>query len=58
MDLRLPAGLFFSVLGVILCVAGLLPPKPAPLTAANVNLYSGAAMLVFGAVMLWLSRRR
>jgi hypothetical protein len=58
MDLRLPAGLFFSALGLILCVAGLfLPESPAPLTDVNVNLYSGAAMLVFGAAMLWLSRR-
>lgn len=32
---------------------GVAPPgRHAALTAANVNLYSGAAMLVFGGVML------
>lgn len=58
-DLRLPSGLFFTVLGLILCGTGLLDPNlRAPLTAANVNLYAGAAMLVFGGVMLWLALRR
>ncbi len=58
-DLRLPSGLFFTLLGLILCATGLLAPDSrAPLTAANVNLYAGAAMLVFGGVMLWLALRR
>jgi len=59
MDLRLPAGLFFSAVGLILCLMGLVSSgKPAPLTDINVNLYSGAAMLIFGGVMLWASRRK
>jgi len=58
-DLRTPCGLFFTVLGVILCAVGILSPGTrAPLTQVNVNLYAGLAMLVFGVVMLWLSRRR
>ena len=58
-DLRLPAGLFFFGLGLILCVLGIwLPDARAPLTRANVNLYSGLVMLVFGGVMLWLGLRR
>jgi hypothetical protein len=58
MDLRLPAGLFFSALGLILCVVGVVwPDHTAPLTQVNVNLYTGLFMLVFGGVMLWLSRR-
>jgi hypothetical protein len=57
-DLRLPAGLFFSGLGVILCLLGLFDPSlRAPLTTANVNLYSGLVMLGFGGVMLWLAKR-
>ncbi|MEK7409053.1 MAG: hypothetical protein AAB225_28655 [Acidobacteriota bacterium] len=58
-DLRLPSGLFFTLLGVILCAVALFAPdNRAPLTRANVNLYSGIAMLAFGGVMLWLARRR
>lgn len=59
MDLRLPAGLFFSAVGLILCIMGVAAPnRHAALTEANVNLYSGAAMLIFGGVMLWASRRK
>jgi hypothetical protein len=57
-DLRLPAGLFFFGLGLILCALGVFVPSlRAPLTDVNVNLYSGLAMLVFGAVMLVLAKR-
>lgn len=57
-DLRLPAGLFFFALGVILCAIGLLLPWRATLDPdTNVNLYSGVAMLIFGGVMLWLAKR-
>ena len=58
MDLRFPSGLFFTLLGLILTVMGLLSPGVrAPLTDVNVNLYAGIAMLVFGAVLLLLGRR-
>ena len=58
-DLRLPAGLFFFVIGAIVVIVGLAwPSERAALTEANVNLYGGAAMLIFGGVMLWLGRRR
>ncbi len=58
MDLRLPAGLFFFGTGLILVVAGLLFPWKAALAPdVNVNLYSGAAMLLFGAVMLLFAWR-
>jgi hypothetical protein len=58
-DLRLPAGLFFSGLGIVLCAMGLFfPDLRAPLTEVNVNLYGGIAMLVFGGVMLWLAKRK
>lgn len=59
MDLRLPAGYFFGALGIILCALGLIwPEMKAPLTEANVNLYSGAVMLVFGGVMLWAAYKK
>jgi hypothetical protein len=58
-DLRLPAGLFFFGLGVILCLLGLFAPsfRSVAFPEANVNLYGGLAMLVFGGVMLWLAKR-
>jgi hypothetical protein len=54
-DLRRPIGIFFSLSGAILAVTGIATGYRAPLESVNVNLYCGAAMLVFGAVMLWLS---
>ncbi|MGA3018879.1 MAG: hypothetical protein ABSF62_17295 [Bryobacteraceae bacterium] len=58
LDLRLPSGLFFSILGVILVGLGILAPDlRAPLTEVNVNLYSGLAMLAFGAFLLLMARR-
>jgi hypothetical protein len=57
-DLRTPSGLFFLLLGLILCGLGLFwPGARAPLTDMNVNLYCGLGMLVFGGVLLWLARR-
>jgi hypothetical protein len=54
-DLRRPIGIFFSLTGAILTITGIATSYRAPLEAANVNLYCGASMLLFGAVMLWLS---
>jgi hypothetical protein len=58
MDLRLPSGLFFTVLGLILVSMGVFAPETrAALTDANVNLYSGVGMLAFGAFMLIMAKR-
>jgi hypothetical protein len=59
-DLRLPAGLFFFGLGVILTVYGLLVPAARARLAPgiNVNLDCGIVMLVFGAILLLLAWRR
>jgi hypothetical protein len=54
-DLRRPIGIFFSLSGAILTITGIATGYRAPLESANVNLYCGASMLIFGAVMLWLS---
>ena len=56
-DLRIPIGLFFTLAGVILAVTGVVTQNRAPLETANVNLYCGVSILVFGGVMLWLARR-
>jgi ABC-type antimicrobial peptide transport system permease subunit len=62
LDLRVPSGWFFTVLGLILLGMGLFAPETrAALSDANVNLYSGLAMLAFGLFMLlmaWRASRR
>jgi uncharacterized membrane protein HdeD (DUF308 family) len=55
LDLRIPTGWFFSLAGVILLAMGILSPDRAPLTDANVNLYCGIFMLLFGGIMLLLA---
>ena len=58
LDLRIPSGFFFAIVGLILCGLGLFSPGVrAALTDVNVNLYSGVAMLAFGAALLALARR-
>ena len=57
LDLRLPSGLFFAITGIALMVVGITDTSRAPLTTANVNLYAGGAMTVFGLILLLLARR-
>ena len=58
LDLRVPSGWFFTVLGLILLGMGIFAPETrAALSDANVNLYSGLGMLVFGLFMLLLAWR-
>jgi hypothetical protein len=53
MDLRLPSGIFFAAIGLILCATGILAPHlRAPLAEGNVNLASGLLMLAFGGFLL------
>ncbi len=61
LDLRLPIGLMFSLVGVLMLVYGLVTFSNAELykcsLGINVNLWWGAVLLVFGALM-WFSSRR
>jgi hypothetical protein len=58
MDLRVPSGWFFTILGLILLGMGVFAPETrAALTTVNVNLYSGAGMLVFGLFLLLMAWR-
>jgi hypothetical protein len=58
LDLRIPSGWFFTLVGLILCGLGILSPENrTALTDVNVNLYAGLAMLVFGVALLLLARR-
>ncbi len=59
LDLRLPIGLLFSLLGVLVAGYGLLA-DPAIYQASlgiNIDAWAGLAMFVFGGVMLLLARR-
>ena len=59
MDLRVPSGWFFTLVGLILIGMGVFAPHAdaAPLTTENVNLYTGVCMLAFGIFMLLLAWR-
>jgi hypothetical protein len=57
MDLRIPSGWFFLLLGIILLAVSFTAPV-APLTDVNVNLYTGLCMGLFGGILLWLARKR
>jgi hypothetical protein len=58
MDLRVPSGFFFAILGLIVTALGVLAPgERARLSDVNVNLYSGLTMLAFGIILLILARR-
>ena len=54
LDLRLPLGLLFAVLGLLLALYGLVSDAAIYQVSSgvNVNLWTGAAMFVFGALML------
>ncbi|HZX62374.1 MAG TPA: hypothetical protein VFE66_04095 [Bacteroidales bacterium] len=63
-DIKFPIGLMFSILGLILAVFGLFTNSDAGLyqrsLGININLWSGAGMLIFGLLMLglaWKSRK-
>jgi hypothetical protein len=58
LDLRVPSGWFFTLLGLIVLGFGLfVPDARAALTDTNVDLYCGLAMVVFGAFLLLLAMR-
>ncbi|MCU1242484.1 MAG: hypothetical protein JWO71_3210 [Candidatus Acidoferrum typicum] len=58
-DIRLPLGLLFLLLGAILLVYGAVsdPSLYQQSLGINVNLYWGVVLLAFGAPMFALSRR-
>jgi H+/Cl- antiporter ClcA len=61
MDLRIPIGVLFVVLGAILAVYGLLTADNAEMyrrsDGLNINLWWGAVMLVAGGLFLGLAVR-
>ena len=62
LDIRLPIGLLFVLLGGLLCAYGVLTSISQPelydrSLGVNVNLWWGLVLLLFGAVMTRLGRR-
>ncbi|HEY4248494.1 MAG TPA: hypothetical protein VGM64_16840 [Lacunisphaera sp.] len=61
LDIRFPMGLLFIVLGTILTVYGLISDASIYVQHSlghNVNIFWGVIFLLFGGIMVWLSRRR
>jgi len=58
-DIKLPIGLMFSILGLLLLVYGLITAGNQAMYEkslhVNINLWIGLTMLVFGGIMLLLA---
>jgi membrane protein implicated in regulation of membrane protease activity len=59
LDIRLPIGMLFSILGIMLIAFGLLsdPAMYVQSLGINVNFRWGIVLLIFGAIMLYLGAR-
>ena len=59
LDIRLPIGLMFALLGILLTGYGMLSDRAiyAKSLGINVNLVWGLVLLAFGIVMLLIARR-
>ena len=61
-DIRIPIGLMFSILGVLISIFGLVTMSNTELyqrsLGINVNLIMGVVMLIFGLMMLYFARRK
>jgi hypothetical protein len=62
MDIRIPIGLLFAILGFILVAFGLYSMNDAELYARclgrNINLWTGLLMMLFGGLMLFFSLKK
>jgi len=61
LDIRLPMGLLFLLLGIILVTYGFISDPAIYSTHSlgqNVNLLWGSIFALFGGAMLWLARRK
>jgi hypothetical protein len=61
-DIRIPIGLMFSIIGVIISIMGLVTISDTEMyrksLGINVNLFMGVLMLVFGIIMLFFAFRK
>ena len=60
LDIRLPIGLMFAILGVLLAGFGLVSDKAIyeRSLGINVNLIWGTILIAFSVVLLWLGSRK
>jgi hypothetical protein len=56
LDLRLPMGMMFALVGAMLVIYGAIYPNVSISQDINVNLWWGLALLGFGLLMLGLAR--
>ena len=56
LDIRLPMGALFALIGLLLGFYGLFGQSAATSLSANIDLWWGLIMFVFGALMLALAR--
>jgi sulfite exporter TauE/SafE len=61
-DIRIPIGLMFSIIGVLISIFGLSTMSDTEMyqksLGINVNIIMGVLMLVFGLIMLYFARRK
>jgi prolipoprotein diacylglyceryltransferase len=61
-DIRIPIGLMFSILGVLITIFGFVTRSDSSMyqrsLGINVNLVMGVLMLIFGLVMLYLAQKK
>jgi uncharacterized membrane protein len=57
LDIRLPMGLLFTLIGLLLVMYGLTHAPLRPAAGVNVNADWGAVLIVLGVSMLLLARR-
>lgn len=59
LDIRLPIGALFTLVGVVLTIYGVVsdPTVYARSLGYNVNLWWGLVLFVFGVALLYLGRR-
>jgi len=61
-DIRIPIGLMFSIIGILITVFGLATMSNTEMYQKslniNVNLIMGVLMLIFGLIMLYFARRK
>jgi len=61
-DIRIPIGLMFTILGVLITIFGFTTMSNGEMyiksLGINVNIIMGILMLIFGLIMLFLTRKK